>query len=307
MSLDLSQSRAQELTAKLAPYALHVLHRTAEHALNLFADEVVPEHLLTTIMADDDCAAYHAVIFAFADPQTLGREALALSPGILVVSSSHSLPFSPHGVAALFRAREHAHEQGASEVSPAHLMGSAFDELKEKLQSKLRETGFDRDALARADEAQPAESHSEISLEEALFASFSEESRRVLGVACKLSKQNQREAISPAHILGACVQRHPELASRAKIHAMKISSTIGRGDADESSPEPRAIPLDGAMLDFLEAFTAKAIGLSTLDLLDGFCRHGSTEVLDILKHNRITSELIGRVAESYRDPESAEG
>jgi len=307
MSLDLSQSPARELTEKLAPYALHVLHRTAEHALHLFADEIVPEHLLTAMMSDDDCAAYHAVIFAFADPQTIGREALALSPGILVVSSSHSLPFSPHGVTALFRAREFAREQAAYEVSPTHLMCTAFDGLAESLQSKLREAGLDRDSLASAQVEKPAESHSEISLEDALFASFSEDSRRILGVACKLAKQNQREAISPAHILGACVQRQPELASRAKIHAMQLSSAIGRGDADESSPEPRAIPLDKAMLDFLGTLSPTASGLSTLDLLDGFCRRGSTEVLDILKHNRITSELIGRVAGSYKDPESAEG
>ena len=61
------------------------------------------------------------------------------------------------------------------------------------------------------------------------------------------------------------------------------------------------------MLEFLEALSPGSSGLSTLDLMDGFCRHGSTEVQGILKHNRITSELLGRVADSYRDPESAEG
>jgi len=304
MSLDLNQPRAQALFDKLSPYCRHVLNNTAEHALRLFADELVPEHLLTTLMEDDDSAAYHAVIFAFADPQTIGREALALSPGILVVSSSHSLPFSPCGVSALFQARELAVERGAGEVSPAHLMSAAFDGLEGPLQAKLLAANFDRAALAEP--AESTDGGSAISTEAALFASFAEESRRILGVACKLAKQNERTAISPAHILGACAQRQPQLADRAGANAMRLSSTIGRSDADETAPTPRPVPLDAAMLEFLEALPASEGGLTTLDLLDGFCRHGTVELRDILKHNRVTSELVDRVSASYRDPESAE-
>ncbi len=303
MSLDLSSSSAQGLADKLAPYAQQLLHRAAKHAHRLFADEIVPEHLLTTMMADDDCAAYHAVIFAFADPQTIGRELLALSPGILVVSSAHSLPFSPFGVRALFRARKLAFDRSEDEVGPIHLMSAAFDELDRSLTDKLVAAGFDRTTLSTDAEIKPV-NDSSISLEDALFASFGEETRRILGVAGKLARQNQREAISPAHLLGACVQRQPVLAGRAKLNAMQLSSTIGHDDADESSPAPRAIRLEKSMLDFLAAVPPSESGLSSLDLLRGFWHHGSGEVRDILKRNRVTPELIERVAGSYKDPET---
>ena len=298
-------SIAKEHLAKLAPYARSVFDRTADYALRLFADEVAPEHLLSTMMADDDCGAHHAVIYAFADPQTIDREALALSPGILVVSSSHSMPFSPRGVDALFAARKLAIENGLEQVSPAVLLLAAFQQLEPSLMSKLVESKFSPDDLAAFIGSSTQEAAANISETGALFACFSEAARRILGLSCKIAKQNQRSAISPAHLLGACAQREGDLADHGGLSAMQLSSLIGRQDADQSELEPRSIPLDPKLLEFLANLPRQPGGLSTLALLDGFCRHGTDEVQGILVRSRITSELLQKIAKTYTDPPTA--
>ncbi|MFT5285117.1 MAG: hypothetical protein ACI8TQ_001278 [Planctomycetota bacterium] len=303
MSLQLNAATTEQL-AKLAPYARHIFDLAAEHALSLFADEIAPEHLLSTMMADDECAAYHAVIYAFADPQTIGRESLALSPGILVVSSSHSLPFSPTGVDALFAARKLALETKQEHVTPAILMLAAFDQLAPALMQKLIGAKFDRTKLGTHAQSTDTVEQSSISEEDALFACFAETTRRALGLACKIAKQNQRETISPAHMIGACAQRQNELADHGGLNAMQLSSLIGGDDADLNSPPPRPIPLDADLQSFLRELPSEPAGISSLALLDGFCRQGTGEVQGILKRSRISSELIQKIAASYTDPPS---
>ena len=72
--------------------------RAARYALRLHAEELAIEHLFASLLEDEECGATRLVLHAFADPETLAVEVLALCPGIMVVGSEHCLPFSVRGV-----------------------------------------------------------------------------------------------------------------------------------------------------------------------------------------------------------------
>jgi hypothetical protein len=171
----------------------------------------------------------------------------------------------------------------------------------------LVEAGLDREALTGAARARPETASSPgVTEAGALFASFEEETRRILGVACKLAKRTERTSIAPAHLVDACVQRRPELARLANLTAPRIAAAIGRDDADATPPEPREVPIDEDLERFLAGLPHRKGGLTTLDLLRGFCTSGSDEILDILRRSRITTELLERVEPTYRDPDPSD-
>ena len=71
----------------LSPYLRRALDAARDRALAIHADEVTREHLCERLFADEDSALSRAVLDAFADPEGMAVETLALSPGILVVGS----------------------------------------------------------------------------------------------------------------------------------------------------------------------------------------------------------------------------
>src|SRR5262245_18257872 len=93
---------------RLAPCARASLTRARKLALRLHAEELSPEHWLAALLEDEDYAATRTVLHAFADPETIGVEVLALCEGIMVVGSGRTLPFSVLGVEALRAARSTA-------------------------------------------------------------------------------------------------------------------------------------------------------------------------------------------------------
>src|SRR5688572_3141726 len=95
----------------LAPHGRALLAAARDFALSIHAEELGPEHLLCALMADAEGAARRAVEHAFADPETIAGEVLAMASGILVSGSAASLPFSPGGVRALEGARALAAER----------------------------------------------------------------------------------------------------------------------------------------------------------------------------------------------------
>ena len=96
-----------------------------ELALSLHADAVSREHLVCVLLSDEESALSELVEHAFADPETLHQDALALAPGILVVGSGATKPFSVRAVLAARRAVELAQGAGLSLVNPACRWGGA--------------------------------------------------------------------------------------------------------------------------------------------------------------------------------------
>lgn len=293
-SLDLDHPSTRAAHAGLGPYAQRLLERAAGHAHALHADEVAPEHLLTVMLLDEESAAHETILFGFGDPDSLAAEALALSPGILVVGSESSRPFSPAGVRALFRARELAAGAGAAAVSPAAVVAGALEEVDEPLRSELCEAGLVAPSLA-------GEPRGDAPLETtgALFAHFDAPARRALGLACRIAVRRERAAIAPAHVLEACLEADGALAARAGLAVARLRALCSGRDADDSPPPPRRLPADEALLALLGGLPANA---GSLDLLDAYCGRGPEEVAAVFRRNKVSQELVARARGTFRDP-----
>ena len=280
----------------LAPYARSLLDRAGTHALRLHADVVTPEHLLSTLMEDASCAAHAAVLHAFADPATIAAEALALSPGLMVVASGSTLPFSPRAVSVLIRARSSVLAAGASEVGVADLLVRAAEALDERARASLRGAGFSMGAG-------PAGEDSPGAAGPALFKVFSPASRRALSAANRLAAGERRSAISPAHLLLGCLMEDARLAESLGFSFHRARSLLGADTADESAPIPRRLPADPALISFLGGLPH---GSDSLALLARFLAGGTPELAQILVRSRVTPALLERARGAFRDPAGAE-
>ncbi len=295
MALDLGDARTVALHGKLSPYLRFVLERAAEHALVLHADAISLEHVLTVLMLDEESGAHRAVIFAFADPESLAAESLALSSGILVVGSGSSLPFSPQGVKCLFRAREIAVELACAAVETGHLLAGAVEFVPDEVRARFAEEGLE---VPR----EPSESSTETSLSTAgaLFAHFDPDARRALAAACRIARRIGRAAISPAHIAQACLDSDEALARRASLNSARARSVLAGRDEDATRPERRSLPADEALLCFLADLPSNA---GTLDLLGALGERGPDEVRQLLRRNKITPDLVERARAAFGDPD----
>lgn len=298
VTLDLEHQRTRAAFEGLSPYLRELLVRAAERAHVLHADEVGLEHFLTVVLEDEESAAHQTILFGFADPDSMAVEALALSPGILVVGSASSLPFSPRGVRGLFRARELAAKRGASAVGIALLIEAAAAELDEELRALLPDglsaPPQDPDAAPGAD----ADAQEPVVAEGPLFASYDTEARRALGLACRIAKRSERRAISPAHILEACADTDTSLARRLGIPRSRVRAIFAGKDGDDTPPEPRSVRADENLAGFLSALPG---GAGSLALLAALGRR-TDEVAELLERHKITADLIGRARGTFRDP-----
>ncbi len=292
MSLDLEDARTRGLHERLSPYVRELFSRAAHHARVMHADEISREHLLMVLLEDEESAASQAVLFGFADPETLVAETLALSPGILVVGSGASLPFSPLGVRGLFRARELAAESGASAVGTALLFAGSRPVLPDELRSLIPGETGDQPASDGTSEPIPTDGP--------LFAHFDAPARRALGTACRTAGRLGRSAISPAHIVEACLETEPELALRVGVAASRVRSLFAGRDADESEPPEGVLVADDPLATLLEALPA---GAGSMGLLAAFYELGSEEVVQMLSRHKVTPDLVARAGDSFRDPE----
>ena len=77
------------LTEDLGDYTRFALSRSVEYARRLHAERVSPEHVLASLLEDEECGATRLVLHAFADPATLGIEVMAMCTGIMAVSYTH--------------------------------------------------------------------------------------------------------------------------------------------------------------------------------------------------------------------------
>jgi hypothetical protein len=295
--LELPPQLQARLTGRLAPHALALLKRASELALRLHADDVGPEHLLCALMADEEGAAYRAVVHAFADPETIGEETLALAAGILISGSTVSLPFSTGAVRALEAARLHARERGDPQVRPSHLLATALEALPPELREELDEAGYEPGGLPTG--APPPSAGDPPAPSSSLFASYSQEAKRALSGAARLARQDRLGSIGPAHLALACLLEEPGLGRDCGLSASR-ARLLFRGRSEDATPPPaRALAPDEGLLSLLERLGE---GAGSLALLAGLLSDDTPELARLLGRHRISAALLERAATAFQDP-----
>jgi ATP-dependent Clp protease ATP-binding subunit ClpA len=294
--LDASDARFARSHARLSPYAQTALERSARHALRLHSDVVTPEHLLSTLMDDPRSAACALVLHAFADPPTIADEALAISPGVMVVASGGTLPFSPLGLQALVAARLLARDQREAEVEDVHLVLQSAAVMDEELVAALSASGFDLDRL-RAQRA--TESASPVPTSGPLFKHFSSRAKHALTHANHIAAGFKLDAISPAHVLLGALKDGERMTALCGLTFQRARLVLAGNTADETEPRPRSLSPDGTLIAFVEGLPDRA---DTLALLARFLAGDTPELAQILSRNKITAELIERARGAFEDP-----
>ena len=211
-------------------------------------------------------------------------EVLALSPGILVVGSDKSLPFSPGSVLALETARRSAIAARASKITPKRLALAAVEHLDAAGQKAVgSDPGFD-------DEAEAGEPMAEDAL---VLAALTPNARRALGAACRRAQRTDHDAITPAHVvLGVGDVSESGSASHLDFALA--------GSLDDATPLPsRALPVE---TEFEAWLTKLETPIETVDLLRRVLADTTSELALLFAQDRITPALVERVGTAYEDP-----
>jgi len=295
--LELPEDLRRRLERHVVPYALALIDRSAACALRLHADEAGAEHLLLTLMEDEDCAAHRAVVHAFADPGTIAEEALSLAAGILVTGSAASLPFSEGGVRALESARTLGARRGEASVRTAHVLAAALAALPDDLRRDAEDAGADQARLESA--FGHADTPGAVPPGGALFRAFSEPAKRALSAAARLARQERLDAIGPAHLVVACLATEPELERIGGLSAARARMLFRGRWVDPTPPTLRALAADEDYQRFLGGLSP---GSGSAELLGRFHAGETPEVAQLLARHRVTPALLERAAGAFRDP-----
>jgi len=292
MVLSLSP-QLDELVARHSPYLRTLLEKGAERALRLHADDLTLEHVVGASFEDEESAAHEAVVHAFADPETLAQEALALSPGVMVVGSAAALPFSPLAVRALEEARASASAAGLAEVGTAELLGSAVEQLDDDARELLGKTGY----RAPAPEGTGGGS---IALEGSLFRHVSNTGKQVLSLANRKAHHAGERSIGPAWLALAALEHDPALPERVNLTRLALHEVLRGRTQDSTPPEDRDLYPDEELTAFLEALPAPAGSLEVL-----LACHGDPEgeLAQLLNRHKVTQPLLERSRGAFEDPE----
>jgi len=289
------------LLERLGPYARGTFDHAADVALRLHAEELTPEHLLVSVLEDEECGAARLVLHAFGDPETIGLEVLALCPGIMVVGSERSLPFSVRGVEVLERARLSAAERGNPLVDVPHLFAAALDLLPDEAAGAMPSDDWGSRILAdSAASADTNRGQDPIPRQGPLFRYFSQEARRALGAACRQAVRLGRDEISPGHLLLGCLDVEAGLGEAVGASAVRVRGLLRGLDADPTRREPRAVPVDARLRILLAALPARA---GTTEILGWILANGGDEVRALLSRQRITPALLEHAGGSFTDPD----
>lgn len=290
------------LRARLGPYLDGALERAADQARRLHAGALALEHLLLALLEDQDSALNRLVEHAFADSETLLADVLAIAPGILVVGSGATLPFSPKGVAAVREARARAARRGAGQVTPADVLLTAATLLEPgagmALGSQDPSAGAWEGALSQADPAGPAADP--VREEGHLFHHFSPDARRALSGAGRVARRAGAPAIAPAHLLVATLEVDGTLAQRLGLTAGRAAQVLRPYASDPSRPASDPIPPEPGMLAFLAALPP---GAGSLDVLGRLLADPSSEQAQVFARQKVTSALLARARGAIADPD----
>jgi len=293
-------SAREPLGTGLGPYAHASLERARALALRLHAEELSPEHWLAALLEDEDCAATRAVLHAFADPETIGIEVLALCEGIMVVGSGRTLPFSVRAVEALQAARGAAAARAAALVEPEDVFAAALAVLPAELARRLSEL-TPASALAEAPPAPAAKAP--VPAEGPLFRAFAGDTLRALGASARVAGQLGRPAIGPVHLLVGTLECSPALRERRGLGAARLRLAAA-GQDEDPTPLPQRALAPSAMLGRLLAGLPG--GAQTIDVLAWLLEHGPPELSALLGRQKVTSALVARCRTSFRDPAEGE-
>lgn len=278
-----------------SPILARLMEAAQARALRLASDAVTLEHLLGAALEDEDTAAHQAVVFAFADPETLDQEVLALTDGLMVVGSKAVLPFSTLGIEVLQRARAAASAAGASEVDLRDLVREAMPMIAASAREALEGVGYSAERVAAGTE--PATEREPVAPDGPLFRCFSEDAKRALSHACKSAAAGKETSISPARILIGALQAAPS-GELAGLRPTVAREALRGNTADPTPPPDRAVPLDPAFELLVGRLGPRA---DSLDLLLACHREGSEELRAALERHKVTQALLERARGAWAD------
>lgn len=282
---------------RLEPYARSSLQRAESLARRLHADELVPEHWLAALLEDEDCAATRIVLHAFADPATIGAEVLALCPGIMVVGSGRTLPFSVRGVRALRAARVRAAARRADTLEVGDLFSSALGELEARASERLAPlAGVHLEAGAEDPDDASARV---LSTEGTLFRDYAPAGLRALGASARLAGGMGRTAISPAHVVLGALEVDDSLRARTGLTASRARLALSGVDEDPTPLPERTLPWSAELHALLEALPPAA---ETSAVLGWMLERGKSELVLLLERQKVTGALLARCRSSFQDP-----
>lgn len=282
---------------RLAPYARASLARAEELARRLHADELVPEHWLVALLEDEDCGATRIVLHAFADPATIGVEVLALCPGIMVVGSGRTLPFSVRALTALRAARVVAAARGAASLEPGDLCLAASRELDARVAARLAPlAGTD---LSAAGEAAAGTGTALPVPTASLFKNYSQAGLRALGASARAAGAAGRPAIAPAHLVLGCLEVDEELRARTGLTAARARLAFAGLDEDATPLAERELSASPALGELLRSLPSAS---GTVAAMGWFLSSGSGELVALLKRQKITWSLFERCRDTFSDP-----
>ncbi len=290
MSLDLEDRDLAPLLARLQPYARDLLRRSGVHAVRLHADSVTPEHLLSVLLDDPDSAAHAAILHAFADPATISSEALAISPGLMIVASGSTLPFSPRCVEALARARRRSEAAGAASVELGDVLLEAVRGLDPAAREALHAAGLVAAGTPSPEPATPSPG---------LFKHFTTPAKRALSAANRVAAGEHAAAISPAHLLLGCLAEEPANSVAGGITVHRARAILAGRTADASAPQARLLKADAALLGLLGGVQP---GSDSLGLLARFLSPETPELALILTRSKVTAAFLERARGAFQDP-----
>jgi len=284
-------------SARLAPYAHATLQRAEALALRLHADEVVPAHWLAALLEDEDCAATRIVLHAFADPATIGAEVLALCPGIMVVGSGRTLPFSVRALVALRAARAGAAARGADTLAVGDLFGAACAELEPRARERLEPlTGV---VLAAGGEPPAEAAGAALEAGGTLFRNYAPAGLRALGASARVAGSLGRAAIAPAHLLLGTLEVDEDLRARTGLTASRARLALAGQDEDPTPLSTRALPRGRELEELLASLPE---GSETSAVLGWLLERGQGELVLLLQRQKVTPALFARCRNSFRDP-----
>ena len=291
-------SLAPELD-RLHPYIATLLELATHRARRLHAVSVSVEHLIGAAMDDEECAAYSAVEHAFADPETLSQEMLALSTGIMVVGSGAALPFSVLALESLRAARAassatrtDAPENPEKTVDCALIFEHAVRSLPSAAREALVAAGCS--VTGAAAESRPSDEDAQ-----GFFACFTDDAKRALSRANKRSSLASEPSIGPARLILACLEE-ADLSERFGIPHHRARQALHGMTRDETPIPSRDVPPDAELVRFLKALPPGAGSLALILECQG--ERGTPEMAELMRRHMITPALLERSLEAFQDP-----
>ena len=286
------------LAARLVPYTRALLDRAAHEALQIHADEVGPEHVLGTLMSDEECAAYRVATHAFADPDTIRDELRSHAAGILISGSAAALPFSALGVKALRSARALAARRGDASVEVPHLALGSFEHLEAELRELFEGAGWNAAGLLAT--LPPAGPPGGVSESGHLFRHFSDDAKRALSGAARLARSTSLPSLSAALLFQASLAHEARLERACGMPASRARIALRGRLADTTPVEGGPLGPDSSLEAFLGRLPERA---DSLDLLRAAHAGGTPELAQVLARHKVTLALLERSRAAFRDPD----